>query len=88
MVCDCTLLQESAEQYNETKSDIPPPTLQNLPSPDSKAGSSASGTEEDISPEKSWKWTGSNFAQSPTTEPWVMSNTIYRTNSNNMGSAL
>lgn len=31
---------------------------------------------EDVSPEKSWRWSGTDFVKSPTVEPWVI-NHIY-----------
>ncbi|OWF44824.1 type I inositol 3,4-bisphosphate 4-phosphatase-like isoform X2 [Mizuhopecten yessoensis] len=65
-ICDSSLLQEAADNYNEAKIETSPPPKE-TPSPSSQDSSPG-----DLTPEKAWKWTGSNFAQSPTVEPWEM----------------
>ncbi|XP_069129846.1 inositol polyphosphate-4-phosphatase type I A-like isoform X1 [Argopecten irradians] len=65
-ICDSSILQEAADNYNEAKMEMSPPP-KDIPSPTSQNSS-----PEDQTPEKAWKWTGSNFVQSPTVEPWEM----------------
>ncbi|XP_048244074.1 inositol polyphosphate-4-phosphatase type I A-like isoform X1 [Haliotis rufescens] len=68
-LCEDPILQLSAEKYMQAKS--PSNTGDGLDLAASLGHMSNDGRNQgDRSPEKSWRWSGSNFVRSPTVEPW------------------
>ncbi|KAJ8298355.1 hypothetical protein KUTeg_024886 [Tegillarca granosa] len=70
-ICDTRILQDAAEKYSQSKSEVLPVSM-------ATSGTRKSDTPipspplDDISPEKSWRWSGTDFVKSPTVEPWEM----------------
>lgn len=69
-ICDTRILQDAAEKYSQSKSEVLPVSM-------ATSGTRKSDTPipspplDDISPEKSWRWSGTDFVKSPTVEPWT-----------------
>lgn len=64
-LCAEPVLQQIAEKYEKAKSEATANGRELNPS------QSGHSSRVDLSPEKSWKWSGSDFVKSPTAEPWV-----------------
>lgn len=71
-VCNDPLLDETDKLYQEAKPNTPP--VNTTPGRQSVPANMAAGQPE-LSPEKTWRWSGNEFVKSPTIEPWVGVNT-------------
>ena len=71
-MCENPLVDKGTQDYLESKIiKGPDPDKGPVAPPRPKHTASKLKVEEDISPEKQWKWSGTDFVKSPTVEPWV-----------------
>ena len=71
-VCESPLVEEGVKRFTEAKKDQQQEAGQSRPYSDPE-GYLTVGKEAPLqpSPEKTWKWSGTDFIKSPTEEPWV-----------------
>ncbi|XP_064608601.1 inositol polyphosphate-4-phosphatase type I A-like isoform X2 [Liolophura sinensis] len=68
-VCNDPLLDETDKLYQEAKPDTPPV---NTTSGRQSVPANMSIGQPELSPEKTWRWSGNEFVKSPTIEPWEL----------------
>lgn len=69
-VCDQKMVDLGVSRYEESKQELqankPPNKDGHLTAP--------TNSSKDPSPERTWRWSGTDFIKSPTEEPWVSQN--------------
>ena len=72
--CESPLVQNTADEYNQIKAEMMPNSSQSSAvSRDATQDGMANGG---IKTGQDWKWSGTDFVKSPTSEPWVNLNAI------------
>ena len=69
--CESPLVQNTADEYNQIKAEMMPNSSQSSAvSRDAIQDGMANGG---VKTGQDWKWSGTDFVKSPTSEPWVNS---------------
>jgi hypothetical protein len=74
--CETPLVQNTADEFNRIKEEMTRSSQKSSPGSDSGDMTSDSMPNGDIKAGNNWKWSGTDFVKSSSTEPWVIVDTI------------